>query len=64
MNYTKKRQLLLDLMNEARNESDVIRNTIAKADNAAKTDIRHAHGILDRLSESEYCKTLRKEIKQ
>ena len=69
MNYVKKRQMLLNLLNGARNkedryEADVIRNTVSKADNAAKKDIRHAHGILDRLSESVYCKNLREEIKQ
>ena len=67
MNYQKKRQNLQNLWGAARDkedwyEADVIRNTIAKANNTAKVDIRHAQGILDRLWESTYCVNLRKEI--
>jgi len=67
MGYEEKRQILWNLRNVAWDkkdwyEADVIRDTIAIANNAAKTDIEQAHAILDRLEESEYCTKLRKEI--
>ena len=69
MDYEEKKQSLLNLRNVAWDkedwyEADVIRDTIAIANNAAKTDIEQAHAILDRLEESEYCTKLRKEIRK
>jgi hypothetical protein len=39
-------------------EADEIRDIIGRAMAASKTDMRHTHGILDRLLKSDYLKEL------
>ena len=58
MNYKSQRLRLLELMDEARDKDKwtlviTIQSTLRKADMVAKTDMRHAHGILDRFLKSE-----------
>lgn len=60
MNYEAKRLRALELLTKAQDRGEwlgwkIILSTIEKVDEAAKVDMRHANGILDRLLKSKSC---------
>ena len=60
MNYEAKRLCALECLTKAQDrgkwlEWKILLSTIEKVDKAAKVDMRHANGILDRLLKSEFC---------
>lgn len=63
MNFKQQKIELIRIISELRErdehyEADEIRDIIGRAMTASKTDMRHAHGILDRLLKSNYLKGL------
>lgn len=68
MNFQQQKIKLNKIMIELREreeyyEADEIRDIIERAMTASKTDMRHAHGILDRRLKSDYLKELMEEDK-
>lgn len=63
MNFETKREKVMKLMLIAKDRGDwyeatMIQFFLEKVDLAAKVDVRHANGILDRLLKSDYLKEL------
>lgn len=66
MNYATQKQKLLELIDQVEREGEwyramMIQNILRKADIKARTDVRQAHGILDRALKSKLCINLIRE---